>query len=124
MLSIGAGAGFLRNALANEPELEETVQRTVCDGAGKTCNARMTSFERSSFGRTWKFDIGGEGVSIHCERPYVVLGDYACKRSSSLSTLSTLSTSPLPSIPPVSSTRAVSAEPKRALNPAPKTSAR
>jgi hypothetical protein len=89
LLCVGAGAGFLRNALAMEPELDETAHAMVCAEAGAACKARLSAFERGAVGRNWWFDLGGSTVLVHCERQYVVVGDYACKRS----------TSSLPAIP-------------------------
>ena len=108
LLSMGVVAGFLRNALADEPQLETTVHEVACGDRGATCALRVRASERSALGRTWWFQLDQEPVAVRCERQYLVLGDYACKLSSSTPPAvlnDTRTTAPAPNRPAPKSSR-------------------
>ncbi|WP_104983497.1 hypothetical protein [Sorangium cellulosum] len=78
--SVGLSVALIRNFMADEPEVDATARAQACEGMKTPCDEHLTLFERSVLGRSFRFLVQGEDVSIRCRREHILLGDYRCTR--------------------------------------------
>lgn len=110
LLVLGLSIGGLRNTLALEPRLDAQAREAACAVAppapalsvsaapaaanarpGKPappppppppCRLQPTRWERGPLGRTFDYEGGATRVRVDCRREYLVLGEYACQKTS------------------------------------------
>jgi hypothetical protein len=105
LVSIAVGLAILYTFVPDSPNLESLAKTTACGESAPSCNAFTVFLERSSVARSYRFFTRGREVAVHCERRYLVAGDYSCVRSSEGplpvdTLLAVLATSAEPSAPP------------------------
>lgn len=118
-ISLALVGACLRNVFGSSLEVEQKAVAAAC-GERPGCGAQMTRMMRTPIEHSYAFVARGRQVDVDCRREFILVGDYACKDSSS--DLSRLTAAPAPAVtsrplPPATPARA--ATPAKTSKPAP-----